>query len=53
LHKCGKITLGEMDINRNENEPKIWDGENWELPLADVPMPENVKDFESIHLWFV
>jgi hypothetical protein len=52
LHKCGEITLGEMFItsSKNWNGPKlIFDEEN-QMPLAEVPIPENIKDFETIYL---
>jgi hypothetical protein len=56
LHKCGEITLGQLEITslENGNGPivNIY-GEDPNLPLADVPIPENVKNFESINLWFV
>jgi hypothetical protein len=25
----------------------------WNLPLADVPIPTNVKNFKGIHIWLV
>jgi hypothetical protein len=55
LHKCGEITLGRLYIFGNENGPMIWGGNYWELelPLADVPIPENIKNFKSITIRFV
>jgi hypothetical protein len=52
LHECGKITLGKMiiDSSMNGNGPVIYEGVWDELPLADVPMPENVKNFKEIFL---
>jgi hypothetical protein len=26
---------------------------DWEYPLADVPIPKNIRDFRSIHIRFV
>jgi hypothetical protein len=52
LHECGQITLAYLTIesSTNGNGPIIWKGREW--PLADVPMPENVKDFKGIALRF-
>jgi hypothetical protein len=56
LHKCGEITLGQLHIRLSEdgNGPMvIVNKEGRELPLADVSMPQNVKNFESIRIRFV
>jgi hypothetical protein len=56
LHKCGEITFGRLHIrsSRNRNEQiVIVNEEDRELPLAVVPISENVKNFESIRLRFV
>jgi hypothetical protein len=54
LHKYSEVTLGQLYIySSDENEPIIIDGKLQKLPLADVPIPENVKNFELIHLKFV
>jgi hypothetical protein len=60
LHECGQISLGPMRIMKstNWNGPAIvfdyWnDQTRRELPLPDVPMPQNIKRFEEIILWFV
>jgi hypothetical protein len=42
--------------NGNEDEPIVNVYKAYRqtpLPLAVVPIPENVKDFESIKIWFV
>jgi hypothetical protein len=51
LHECGKITLGFLRITKPayRNGPVILKGER-ELPLPDVPMPENIKQLKGIHL---
>jgi hypothetical protein len=53
LHKCGDVTLGQLHIY--DNEPIVSANGEYRnpLPLADVPIPENVKNFESIYIWFV
>jgi hypothetical protein len=51
LHKCGKVTIGNLRIEAspNGNGPIIVkDGQK--LPLADGPMPENVNDFKRIRI---
>jgi hypothetical protein len=57
LHKCGKITLGGLYIYllRDKNEPIIinGNGKGGELPVADVPIPDNVKNFGLIVITFV
>jgi hypothetical protein len=55
LHKCGEITLGELRIRSSENwpGPRVVNKENQRMPLADVPIPQNIKNFKSIRLWFV
>jgi hypothetical protein len=50
LHKYGEVTLGHLHIPsyRNENDSiVIVNEEGQELPLAVVPIPENVKKFNS------
>jgi hypothetical protein len=64
LHECGQITLGWLNIgpssiNENANpivEVVVGPEEEqlfWGLPLADVPMPTNVKNFKGIRLRLV
>jgi hypothetical protein len=79
LHKCGKITLGNLEISSkpkpsededDENELEISsipsedeDGpifnipvvlkEGRELPLADVPIPANIKNFKQLRIRFI
>jgi hypothetical protein len=56
VHKCGQVSLGQLHItsSRNGNVPIVFaNEEDRELPLAEVPIPENVKNFESIRLRFV
>jgi hypothetical protein len=56
LVKCGKVTLGDLRITKSYgNGPacvRRLGQYNMELPLADVPMPENVKNFQGIELKF-
>jgi hypothetical protein len=57
LHKCGEVTLGRLCIT-DEDGPIVTvieeeEEEGRELPLAEVPIPENVKNFKAIHLRFV
>ena len=56
LHECGKITLGELVVtsprNGHGHGPVVLK-EFRELPLADAPMPGNVKNFKEIHIWFI
>jgi hypothetical protein len=56
LHKCGQITLGNMEIISksppNGNESVIVNEGKQEWPLPDVQMPENIKDFKEIHIRF-
>jgi hypothetical protein len=51
LHEYGKITLGKMliDSSMKGNDPVIQRGFSGELPLADVSMPENVKNLAGRH----
>jgi hypothetical protein len=58
LHKCGEITLGRLRICPTEdgNEPIVCVNEEDEGPyLVNMPMPipENIKGFESIRLRFI
>jgi hypothetical protein len=56
LHECGKITLGKLRI-----EPSTFEDEDgliivvkeWESPIADVPIPENIINFKGIDIRFV
>jgi thioredoxin-related protein len=52
LHECGQITLGELHIksSSDENEPAIVKSNNRDVPLATVPIPENIKNFTKITL---
>jgi hypothetical protein len=63
LHECGQITLGDLDIRRttswiNRDGPPIVKfyeynyQTGWEFPMADVPMPNNIIDFKTIHIRF-
>jgi hypothetical protein len=56
FRRCGEITLGYLNIKsfENGNGPRVSaNGSNQELPLADVPIPQNIKNFESIVIRFV
>jgi hypothetical protein len=69
LHKCGKITLGEMYIRRStawinrKNGPpivKLCNDEDyeyryfgWDFSMADVPIPKNIINFAGIFIRFV
>jgi hypothetical protein len=61
LHKCGEVTLGSLDIlnfprngydnpivKKFKNNPLGWR----ELRWADVPISQNITNFEQIHLRF-
>jgi hypothetical protein len=58
LHECGQITLGSFAIERSMNGlpvVNVWLEEHkyfWHFrePLADVPMPTNVKNFMQIRI---
>ena len=55
LHECGQVTLGELWIKWSANGHGpiiIKDEQQQELPLADVPMPENIKNFKRIYIRF-
>jgi hypothetical protein len=66
LHECSKITLDSLEIRRssswiNRKVPivKLYDDDDdeehktgWEFPLADVPIPKNIKNFKYIHIRF-
>jgi hypothetical protein len=60
LHKCGEVTLGLGQLyiyssnGNNATAPIIMNKINGEkMPLADVPIPENVKNFKSIKIRFI
>jgi hypothetical protein len=56
LHKLGEVTLEQLRIRLSENGNGpivIVNREDRELPLADVPIPKNIKNFESIIIRFV
>jgi hypothetical protein len=68
LHECGQITLayltiGPASVNDDgeyedpivivEVGPAEEDQSFWDLPLADVPMPTNVKNFKAIRIRLV
>jgi hypothetical protein len=66
LHECGQITLAYLIIGPSENDDNhpnhpivdvVVDPEEDQyftnLPLADVPMPTNVKNFQGIRIRFV
>jgi hypothetical protein len=50
LHECGQITLGPLEIISSINGHGAVTRKVFcfgpEFPLADAPMPENVKNFE-------
>jgi hypothetical protein len=51
LNKCGEVTLGHLQIESSKNgngSEIVLPGQK--LPLADVPMPENIKNFKGITL---
>jgi hypothetical protein len=57
LHECGQITLGWLTIGpssiSDDADPivHVWrEDQFWDLPLADVPMPTNVKNFKGIRI---
>jgi hypothetical protein len=55
LHECGQIILGNLTIGPSENGHPIVDVRSedqcfGDLPLADVPMPTNVKNFEGVRI---
>jgi hypothetical protein len=56
LHECGRITLGSLTIKRSRNGIPVVNVELekyryfWGLPLAEVPMPTNVKNFKQIKI---
>jgi hypothetical protein len=63
LHEYGRITLGDLDIiksiswiNRKNGIPTVKlsndDQADWEYPLADVPIPKNIINFEEIKIRF-
>jgi hypothetical protein len=54
LHKCGQITIGTLSTSNNGSPTifKIVNKAKYVLPLADVPMPENIKNFQEIWLRF-
>jgi hypothetical protein len=56
LHECGQITLADLTIGPKNNGSSIVDIDEeaiWNLPLADVPMPTNVKNFKGINIRLV
>jgi hypothetical protein len=56
LIKCGKVTLGDLRITKSYGNGPAFVRRlghyGRELPLADAPMPENIKNFKSIQLKF-
>jgi hypothetical protein len=58
LNKCGEITFGKLEIKErydNGNSTAYMEkdyGYGQVVPLADAPIPENVKTFKAIHLRF-
>jgi hypothetical protein len=58
LHKCGEITLGSLEIQKYpKNGPpivKVYKNHpvGRRMPLADVPISQNIKNFEKIDLTF-
>jgi hypothetical protein len=55
LHKYGEVKFGRLQtISSGNGNVAITNVKKDEkLPLADVPIPDNVKDFESICIRFV
>jgi hypothetical protein len=51
LHKCGQITLGVLRTN-NDGTATIFKKAYRELPLADVTISENIKNFKNLLLRF-
>jgi hypothetical protein len=61
LHRFGLVTLPTLrfdcsSIYRRKSAPTIhvWHGKGWEseLPLAEAPLPVNIRNFTSIEIWF-
>jgi hypothetical protein len=67
LHEFGRITLGDLHIRRStswinrKGIPiiKLCDDDDyeheyfgWDFPMADVPIPKNITNFEEIHIRF-
>jgi hypothetical protein len=56
LHKCGDITLGQLQIlSQNKDAGPAIVEKDWgedEFPLADVPMPDNIRNFNRIIIRF-
>ena len=62
LHRFGLVTLPTLRFDcsnygtRRKSAPTIhaWHGRGWdpELPLADAPLPVNIRNFTSIEIWF-
>jgi hypothetical protein len=50
LHEYGKITLGCLRIDKGEAVAQLIEQE---LPLATVPLPKNITNFETLRLKFV
>jgi hypothetical protein len=52
LVKCGKVTLDNLTIKSYGDGPGFVRkfGYGRKFPLADVSMPENIKNFQTIHL---
>jgi hypothetical protein len=56
LHKCGQITLDELDIYKNEDgdEPIFANNAEMKLPLEEVPpISQNITSFQKISIRFV
>jgi hypothetical protein len=55
LHKCGPITLDELEISKDEHgdEPLFVNNAEMELPLEEVaPISQNIKSFQKINIRF-
>jgi hypothetical protein len=57
LHKCGVVTLGRLKLYENgltpkQKVPKIVNRDERKIPLPDVPIPANVKNFDEIFIMF-
>jgi hypothetical protein len=53
LNKCGQITIGSLSIWKDEEGAIIASNSYYrKLPLADVPMPSNINNFQQITIRF-
>jgi hypothetical protein len=53
LHKCGQITLDDLEITTSQREPLFVNNAKMELHLAKVaPISQNIKNFQKITIRF-